>query len=113
MRSLAFGFKDVIFRYKKEKEFIDVLIKKRRSGQWSPNGLENRRSGNWVASSNLVSSAKVAFDLNVGITARLICLSNFLRVRLLILPHGVMVTTFGFGPEVPSSSLGGATYIPL
>ena len=26
---MAFGFKDVIFRYKKEKEFIDVLKKKR------------------------------------------------------------------------------------
>ena len=59
MRSLAFGFKDVIFRYKKEKEFIDVLRIKGGVGSWLLSGLENRRSLIWVASSNLVSSAKI------------------------------------------------------
>jgi hypothetical protein len=87
MRSLAFGFKDVIFRYKKEKEFIDVL--KGKGG---------------VGSGRQTVLKTVARETG-------------LQVRILSPPlklsHGVMVTTSGFGPEVPSSSLGGTTYIPL
>ena len=87
MRSLAFGLKIIIFRYKKEKEFIDVL-----------------RIKGGVGSGRQTVLKTVARE--TGLQVRI--LSPPLK-----LPHGVMVTTSGFGPEVPSSSLGGATYIPL